>query len=140
MSDMLRNITFVEAQHRKCIFSKLIIRGVQEDIFKKIPKLVDRWNAKVGRTMEEDNVELSYLYSIDMNDRRRSIDSCHNSKSILDYLEPIKIKSNLLYQKKGYLHWYRKYCRGDIEELFNESLESLNNVCHSYRELDDFCK
>jgi hypothetical protein len=137
MSDMLRNITFVETEKRQCIFSKLIIRGVQEDISKKIPKLVNRWNTKVGRPMEEDNVELSYLYSIDMNDKRRSIDACYNSKSILDYLEPIKAKSNLLYQKKGYLHWYRKYCRGDLEELFDASLESLNTVCDSYSGLDD---
>jgi hypothetical protein len=138
MTELLRNIPHDE--HRACFSSKLIVRGAQgADIWKKLPKLTERWMNRIGGSFSnlEPDIELSYIYGLDPNDKKRTFETCYNSKAILQEIGPIIHKSELLLKQKAYLHWYRRYCP-DIEQLFGDALERLYDVQDAYQSLDQF--
>jgi hypothetical protein len=138
MTELLRNIPYDD--NRSCFSSKLIIRGAQgPDIWKKLPKLTERWINKLGAAVStlEPDVELSYIYGLDPNDKKRSFETCFNSKLILKEIDPIVEKAEMLLAQKAYLHWYRRYC-SDIDQLFAEAVDKLHAIQDDYRLLSQF--
>jgi hypothetical protein len=137
-SELIRNIPHDE--NRACFSSKLIVRGAQgPEVWKKLPKMTERWYSRIGKPLctNENDIEVSYIYGLKPNDTRRTLESCHNSKSILQEIQPIVEKAEKMYQQKAYLHWYKRYC-SDIEQVFDESFQRLHDICDAYSSLSSF--
>lgn len=73
-----------------------------------------------------------------MSKKTRSIGTCYNSRAILTNLVPIRTKAELLYSKGGYLHWYKRFCHGNLNENFEESFETINVIIDSYKNISNF--
>ncbi|GFS04577.1 tubulin delta chain-like [Elysia marginata] len=56
-----------------------------------------------------------------------------NTSGVQDYLEHVRYQSQLKLESGAYVHWYHRY--GVSQELFLESIESLQRVIDSYTEL-----
>ncbi|GFN75301.1 tubulin delta chain [Plakobranchus ocellatus] len=56
-----------------------------------------------------------------------------NTSAVQDYLERVLMQSRLKLQSGAYVHWYHRY--GVCQEMFNDSIESLQNVVDTYTEL-----
>ena len=141
IGSMHRNIE--HRADRLCFSSQLVVRGADNSFRIKVPTLVSRFNAKVGPpiTSASPIITLSKFSLPSINKSNGSGNTCgaiYNSNAISSSLENVLLKSRLLYEQKAYLHWYDRYCKGDLSILFGEAFESLQSTCDSYQKLAYF--
>ncbi|CAL1526583.1 unnamed protein product [Lymnaea stagnalis] len=104
------------------------MRAVKESLDRKIRKGVnfinwnpyplDCWTAKFNSIGSKES---------------RSLTLATNSTNILDHLNTVLSRSRLKLDSGAYLHWYHRY--GISQEVFNESLETLQTVVSDYESM-----
>lgn len=72
---------------------------------------------------------------LDVNDQKRSVETCFNSDAIVPYLEPVLNRAKSLYENRAYLHWYERYGGSDIGSLFDDAFETMQTTIDTYSNL-----
>ncbi|KAJ3226805.1 hypothetical protein HK099_004074 [Clydaea vesicula] len=80
----------------------------------------------------EPENSLMLLYSLNQEKTdHNSLTLVKNSNEIINYLEEVNRKGNLIFKSKAFLHWYQKY--GEIESDLEDSFEVLESVIENYK-------
>jgi hypothetical protein len=66
VTSMLRNAPILHLEKRRLTTSaSLIFRGFQgPEVWKRLPSLISRWEQKVGSSILDPNIDMSYTYGI----------------------------------------------------------------------------
>ena len=139
MGSLIRNIEYKE--DRLCLASKLFVRGADHNLQSKITKLLSRFNGRVGvpLTMDAPLVHISFATGHKNKDGAGyECGAVLNSNAVVEPLQTVLGKAKSLYSHRAYLHWYERYCKGDMTALFDDAFESLSTICDSYKDLEGF--
>lgn len=107
-------------------------RGVQKpEFWESAGKIEERLKTRLMNPMFLSTTH-SFLYGVCPKSQVKSIEICYNSNDVLELFEPVYKKAKLLFEKRAYLHWYERYAKDGVDQIFEEGFECIRRTIQEY--------